>query len=374
MRNRRELPPVGSQQRHSAWQHLLQIAGTVAIVAFHTQAPLSQAGWVAVELFFVLAGMHMTPALNRGTAVVTYARYRVIRIFPEVALVWTATLIWVFLAGGTDGMLWFLVTAPFQLQNITPLFFNYQLPQDAIFGPIWFLGALFQIQLLVCIFKRPLKSFKPSLIITTTLLLGIVSRLLFGVISGHPITLEGKHAGILYCMPFCHLEAVVLGVLINNGKLPELGRKMPLIVGLVLIFGFLNYRLSSDKIHAASLGYEFPLRINLSYLWGYPALAFAAASLCAQDSKRAYEIFGSTSPLWLTNRISEIAALTYGVYCFHGLFISTSLNAIGLLDPSKASHVLLFAFTFMEALLLAWLFARLKERIFSCGDVKIRTV
>lgn len=349
---------------HSTWQDLLQILGACAIVAFHTQAPLAQAGWAAVELFFVMAGMRMGGALKREQSLAAYTLARTQRLFPEVCAVWIVVLLLVVCGRGTDGMKWFLGTAPFHLQNLTPLFFRYDLPKDAVFGPLWFVGVLMQLQVLLFLFKKPLGRMSPGWILAAALAAGIVLRAVFThAYEGGFRSLEGSHAGILYCMPFCHLEALVLGFLMQRGAFPRIGRCLPLSAGLVVALGLLNMRFSSGQLGLSGLGYEFPLRTNFSQLWGYPVLAFFAAGLCAKDSPLARAVDRRELPAWVIRGISTMAALTYGVYCFHGLIIGTGLNAASWFGGSVMHRTALFGITLIEAIAFASAFRGFQQWI-----------
>jgi hypothetical protein len=46
----------------SSHLNLLQMGGAFSIVAFHIEIPFSGVGWIAVELFFVIAGINMAAA------------------------------------------------------------------------------------------------------------------------------------------------------------------------------------------------------------------------------------------------------------------------------------------------------------------------
>jgi surface polysaccharide O-acyltransferase-like enzyme len=354
--------PLSRHQGHvSIWQYLLQIAGAVIIVAFHTEAPFSQAGWVAVELFFVMAGMHMASALRRDQSILSYAGSRIRRLLPEVAVIWAVTLAIVLTGHGTRGMFWFLGSAPLQLQNITPLFFRFELPRDAVFGPLWFVAALFQLQVLMFAIRHRLGSIKPGHWIAAALAVGMGSRLLFAILSGHPRTMDGGHAGILYCMPFCHLEAMVLGVLLGRGDLPKMGRKLPYLLAIVLLLGLLNVWLSAGRIKLACLGFEFPMRTNFGFVWAYPALAFAFAALCAKDSCPARFFDEKEWPPVIIMILSKLATYSFGVYCFHGLIISSGLNAASSFGSSSFSKTLVFCITLAEAFAMASIFSYVRS-------------
>jgi len=311
----------------------------------------------------VMAGMHMASSMNRDIPTCTYARQRLVRLFPEVAVVWLATLAFVIAGRGTAGMHWFLGTAPFQLQNLTPLFFQYNLPRDAVFGPLWFLGSLFQLQVVLHALRKRIGTANPVWIIAIALILGVSGRLLFAIWRGHARELDGTSSGILYCMPFCHLEAIVLGVVLGRGGFPGLGRLLPWCVGLIAGAGLLNVWFSGGRMGIASLGFEFPPRINGSHLWAYPLLALGSGALCAKDGPLAARLDRAKLPAWIERCLSTLAPLTYGVYCFHGLIIATGINFASVLSRSSTGRTAVFAITLLEAFLCSALVSQLWRRL-----------
>lgn len=360
-------PSIAPARRHSRWQQVLQIAGAIAIVAFHVQAPFSQMGWAAVEVFFVMAGMNMASSLNRDLSVAAYARQRFVRLLPELTVVWLATLAFVIAGRGSAGMAWFLGSAPFQLQNLTPLFFKYDLPRDAVFGPLWFLGTLFQLQVIVFALRKVVSSARPLWIIAGALCVGVSARLIFALWKGHALELDGSNAGVLYCMPFCHLEAMILGVLLGRGAWPRFGRILPWGIAIAVAVGLLNVWLPGGK-GLGTLGFEFPPRIHGSHLWAYPLLAFASAILCAKDGMLAEFVEGIRIPGWIERGLANLAPLTYGVYCFHGLVIATGINGAAIFGTSLKGRIMIWVITFLEALIVAlivnrgWQWALMKSR------------
>ncbi len=331
---------------------MLQIAGAIAIVAFHVQAPFSPMGWAAVEVFFVMAGINMASSLDRDLSLGTYARQRFMRLMPELTVVWLATLAFLIAGRGSAGMAWFLGSAPFQVQNLTPLFFQYDLPRDAVFGPLWFLGSLFQLQVIVFALRRSVSSARPLWIIAAALCIGVSGRLLFALWKGHAMALGGADAGVLYCMPFCHLEAIILGVLLGRGAWPRFGSMLPWGIGLAVAAGLLGLCLPGLG-GLGRLGFEFPPRIHGSHLWAYPLLALASGILCAKDGALAAGAERIRLPGWIEGGLAKLAPLTYGVYCFHGLIIATGVNGAAMLSGSPKGRCVLLVITFLESLILS---------------------
>ncbi len=352
---------TGSLAQRSSYLSLLQIAGAFSIVAFHIGIPYSQAGWIVVELFFVMAGINMAAACGREQSTAAYAWSRVSRLFPEVCAVWCVTGLFVILGGGTAGMLWFIGTAPLFLQNLTLPVFEYSFPRDWVFTSLWFIATLLQLQVLVFATKRwwLLRAKPVSLIIAFTGF-GLSFRLLFALLfGGNPRTLPDFGADALYCLPFSHVEAIILGLMMGRGALPGIGRLLPVFGGLALLTGALNVWLSHGLVNPRSLGFEFPLRLNYIHVWGYSILAFAAASLCARNGPMAVAIERTKRPPWLDQGLARLASLTYGVYVFHGIIMTTGVNGSQWLSREHAPvlRLLLFAITIIESFFLAWVFA-----------------
>lgn len=346
--------------QRSSYLSLLQIAGALSIVAFHIGIPFSGAGWIAVELFFVIAGINMTAALDRDQSVASYAWSRVRRLCPELCMVWSFAVVLVISGGGTAGMLWFTGTGPFFLQNLTLPLFDYSFPRDWVFGPLWFIGALLQLQVLLFASKRMWLRAKPMSVIVAFVCFGLSFRLLFAwLVSVHPQTLSGAKADALYCLPFSHVEAIVLGLMIGRGALPAIGRLLPIFGALILSLGALNVWLSHGLVSWRCAGFDFPLRLNYIHVWGYTVLAFAAASLSVKSGPLAVAIESIKRPLQVDKAVERLASLTFGVYLFHGIIMATGVNGSAWLERDHAPvlRLVLFAITMMESFLLAWGFA-----------------
>jgi len=307
-----------------------------------------------------MAGINMASAFDGKQSVAGYARSRVRRLFPELGVVWCVAVLFVILGAGTAGLWWFIGTAPFFLHNLSLPFFNYSLPQDWVFAPLWFVGTLLQLQVLLFASKRFWFAAKPASIIIAAVCIGLSYRLLFGwLLAAHPRNLLSSSADALYCLPFCHAEAITLGLMLGRGALPGIGRWLPVFVVVALGLGALNVWLSPGLVSVRSLGFEFPLRTNYIYVWGYLVLAFVAASVCAKNGPLAVAFERMKRPPWLDHGLARLGALTYGVYVFHGIIMATGLNGSGWLSREHAPYLrlLLFAITIIESLLLAWIFA-----------------
>jgi peptidoglycan/LPS O-acetylase OafA/YrhL len=336
------------------------MGGAFSIVAFHIEIPFSGVGWIAVELFFVIAGINMAAACNREQSIAAYAWSRARRLFPELCAVWCSSALLVLLGFGTVGMLWFVGSAPFFLQNVTLPFFDYSMPRDYVFGPLWFVGALLQLQVLLFASKRLWLRAKPASVIAACFCFGLSSRLLFALFLGDSArTLPNSYANVLYCLPIAHVESIVLGVMMGRGAWSGLGRWLPVFGALALVLGTWNAWWSQDLAEPRTLGFGFPLRLHYIHIWGYSILALCAASLCAKRGAMAGALERIRHLPWLEKRLAQLAPLTYGVYAFHGLTMATGINGWRWLsrDHAPALRLLLFAITLAESFLLAWGFA-----------------
>lgn len=344
---------------------MLQVAGACAVIAFHVEAPGAGLGWAAVELFFVMAGMHMSLPQPGASSVARYLGKRYLRLVPEVAAVWLAVLVICVSGHGTAGMKWFILSAPAFLQNLTLPFFDYTMPADAIFGPLWFAAALMQLQCLFALIGRFLDRLHPAAVLAAAIGIGAGMRFLFPLILGGSVgNLDGAAAGMLYCMPFCHLEAMVLGILIKRGAFPQLGRATVPAFGLVILAGWANLHFGKASGDWKTLGYVFPLRENFSHVWGYPLLSLAAASLCSPHNPIESFFSRHVSEGTIFRLISALAAASYGAYCFHGAILSFGWNLSRQLGHSPGARLAVLAMTLIEVFLLAAAFNLIRKRFF----------
>ena len=348
------------------WRHLslLQIAGALSVIGFHVGIPYSQSGWIAVELFFVVAGMNMARALDDDQSIWSYALSRAKRFWPEVSLIWWAAVVLVASGLGSPGMLWFMVACPVFQQNLTLPFFEYTFPRDFVFGPLWFVGALLQIQILIFALRNVLLRTRPEITVLISVIAGTLSRFFVAALFGQSRgDLGSREAVALYCLPLTHVEAIMIGLLMGRGCLRGMGRFLLLFCALAVAFGAMNVVLSHGAVSSRSLGFELPLRLNYMHVWGYALLAFAAASLCSPTGPLAVAVEAVKLPRWAEHILSRLSSLTYGAYAFHGIIIATGLNASLFLERPHAPvlRLILFSITVLESFFLAWVFDLMKQ-------------
>jgi hypothetical protein len=308
--------------QRSRYFNLLQICGTLTVLAFHAGVQHVSWGWIAVPLFFALAGEHMVPAVARSGPVFEYARSRVRRLAFPIAIVWCLVAAMALLGRDSPGAHWFLISSPLFLQNLTLFFFEYQFPADWIFGPLWFLGALLQLQLLVFAFRKVLVRYPPSAVIGAVLVIGIAFRCLTGILLGGTAReVDGRAGDLLYVLPLTHIEAITLGFLVGRGALVDLGRYLWIVAAMAFGGVLLGRGLSGLDFPIESLGFDFPFRVNYMHVWGYSVLAFACASLCSLHNPVAAHVQRMVVPSWLDAGLLKTASLTYGAYVFHGALL-----------------------------------------------------
>lgn len=313
-----------SVTRHSRYVSLLQVCGTLAVMAFHMGV---RGGWLwtAVVLFFALAGVNMAGTVEGSATVSEYGRSRLTRMAMPLVVVWSLVALMALAGTGTRGAAWFLMSSPVFMQNFTLRFFEYQFPQDWIFGPLWFLGALMQLQLLVFACRKVLVRSRPWLVVGTVVILGTAFRWLTAIsLEGSGREMDIRSGIILYCLPFTHIEAITLGFLVGRGALASLGRALPIVAILTIGTGLLSAILAMPHEPLDTLGFGFPLHANYRHVWGYGVLAFAAAALCSPANPVAVRVRSMTVPLWLESGLTRIASLTYGAYVFHGAVLAST--------------------------------------------------
>jgi surface polysaccharide O-acyltransferase-like enzyme len=334
---------------------LLQVAGLIAIVTFHIGPPGTAFGWTAVELFFALAGFNMARGLERSESVTSVGSSRIRRMAPDLIFVWCVIAVMWVSGVRTAGTAWFLVSSPLFLQNFTLPFFHYS-PIDVVFGPLWFVGALLQVQLLLFVFRRVVVTARPIVVICGAIAVGMASRWLtaiaFGARGG---ALDPWLADALYCLPLSHIEPVVLGVLVGRGSLDGLGRRLGPLIALTTSAGMGIAALSRSEISFGSFGLQFPLHTSYSYVWMYSLLALVAAALCSPQNPVALWVRSLRVPHWADVSLSRLSELSFGAYVFHGAVLAGGLSLQPWLKARgiHPASPIVIVMTLVESLLLA---------------------
>jgi hypothetical protein len=347
----------------SRWQTLLGIVCAMAVVGFHTGLPGTGLGWAAVEVFFVMAGMRMVSDIRRGTPLPAYLGSRARRLGFEIAVVWMVSITVLLCGTVTPGLLWFAGTAPLFLQNVSVAFFAYEMPIDAIFGPLWFTGALVQMQLAALWLSRAKPGISPLVLVSAAFVAGCGSRALFSLACGSPMDISGQHATVLYCMPFCHPEALALGIAMGGARGIRPVARLPMLAGLLFVIASLVAHSGIGAGMRWLPEFVFPLRENASAVWGYPVLALAAAGICGAQSTMDGILGRIRIPEAADRLIGFVSAHTYGIYCFHGMVIASGLFRRLPGVDGQLGRVLAFCFTFALSLAISVVVRRAANRM-----------
>jgi len=335
---------------------ILSILGTTAIIGFHCGIRQFAAGWMAVVLFFVLAAMRMAAAIERDEQTLQYGWRRLRRFAPEFLCVYVVSLL-LLAFWPSAGLGWFAMTGPMFLHNWTRFFFEPAF-QDLVFGPSWFLGALMQLQLL-CLALRPLlRRLSSTALFSSAIAVGLVTRLAIAAVVGMDngeITVSLAEA--IYWTPFAHVDSIAAGYIVGRGDWRSLGRWAPAAVGAAAILGAVNLALDAT-LPIWSMGYPLGLARHFEFLWGYPILAVAAASIASPSNPLRQWVDGAPHLALIDRMVEFLACLPFGVYLFHGAWIVLAIQAFGM-----GLGRMLFVVATAGSVLSAWLFRIVHTRL-----------
>jgi len=240
-----------------------------------------------------------------------------------MAAVWGITLV-LFLGGlRTKGVGLFLLSAPIFCQNFIEPYFKATPQSDGLFMlALWFVAALFQIQVILFMARNLFSRFRPLAIVCGTVAAGVLFR--FGVAAfagGVARNISFSTADAIYRMPLTHLEGAVIGFIMGRGLLPRFGRFFPAFAAIAGATGIANLASSHGAMVPSTLGFPATMGFNYQYLWGYPLVAVTVASFLAPDGNIARAVERLKVTARIDNMISKLASLTYGSYVFHGLVL-----------------------------------------------------
>ncbi len=350
----------GSSRLPGRYLELLSILGTVAVIGFHCQVQEFRAGWIAVVFFFVLAGVRMAPAIDRDERAFSYGLRRLQRLAPEFLCVYLVALCWLVWKPSL-GLKLFAATGIVFAHNWTRAYFDFSY-QDWLFIPLWFVGALVQLQVLAMVFRRWLRQLSAGALFTAAVMVGVASRLSISlVIGGNDGNIPVRLADTIYWTPFAHIEALIGGFLLGRGEWRSLGRGMPLIVAFAAILGAANLYVSG--LPPMTLGYPVGLPQNYEFLWGYPVLAVVAMSCVSQTNFLRYWVDRMVLPGSVDQLVVHAAQLTYGAYIFHGVWLVVGQWALERLRIGWAHGYVLFLITIMGGVFSAWFFEMARDRL-----------
>ena len=307
---------------------LLQIIGFLAVVTFHAEVPGMAHGWIAVELFFALAGYNMARMLQQRSTFKAYlaARYR--RLAPPLLLLAPAVVL--LIAVGSESALTFALSAPLQLHNVLRVTMSDWRPTDMAWVPSWFLAALFQLQLLVFLVRGVLTHGHVLVVLAATAGLGLSFRLGLGtVLQGAGGVLTFAEADALYWAPLTHVEAIVGGVQVGLGRLQvSAGRSRLTFVGLGVLVALGVIALAVPLV--SRQGPMFPLgQAGIGeHVWGYLVLAAAAIVLIDKRHALARWVLSWQLQPRIDAAIDSLSRLTFLGYVLHGCVLVLLTRAL----------------------------------------------
>jgi hypothetical protein len=345
---------------------LLQIYGTLCVLGYHCHIRGVAFSGV-IELFFVIAGFNMAASMERYDNVRSFVLGRVRRLLPEVGVIWYASLI-CFIVGcqrWENGL--FLSSAPFFLQNYIESFFDTSMSINYLFlFPMWFVAALMQLQVLVFIFRRHLLFANVGVVLGVSLTLtGLAQALTAMVLGGLYRNLDYMTADLIYRLPFTHLTAMIIGIMLGLGRLKGFTSYFPAIAFLWLGAGLINMHAMNSILPLSSFGYPALMSFNYQYLWGYPLSALFMASFVARSNWFEVTLSKIKMPVGLEKWLHQLALLTYATYVFHGLTLTAGENGLRRAGWPINSFGRFVFFLLIAAVtfFLAWLFQILRRRV-----------
>jgi peptidoglycan/LPS O-acetylase OafA/YrhL len=350
--------------KRSRFLSLLQIGAILLIVAAHSGVRGTQVGQVAVELFFVIAGLNMARYVDRYQTLASFLWSRVQRLIPEILVVWCVTLFAFLLGMGNVGVGVFLITILLFLENFAEPYLRLMPGVDWVFlAALWFVAALLQLQVLLFLLRKAFTRFRPLTLVCVTMFIGIAFRALVAALHGG-ITrnLEYSSSDAIYRMAVSHISPIALGFMLGRGLLPKIGRWLPVIAAITAAIGAVNL-FAEPRIAISSFGFPIEMTFNYQYLWGYPVVALFLTSLCASNSCVATIIERVEVPRSVDHLVDRLARLTYGVYIFHGLFLAIVGYGLWSYGISKTSsiRIVLFVASGSMAFFTAWSFQQCRK-------------
>ena len=355
------LPAFGSFpiSKRSRFLNLLQIGGILLIIGAHTGVRGTGVATIALEMFFVMAGLNMARYIDRHNTLSSFVWSRARRLAPEISVVWCITLI-AFLLGLRSGTEVFLITTPLFLENFAEPYLRPIPGVNFVFlAALWFVPALLQLQVIVFLVRKAVTHHRPLLIVLATVSIELIFRALVAALHGGiNRDLAYPSSDGIYRMAITHALPFVLGFMLGCGSLPRMGRWFPVLAAITAAMGILNYVLAPPhSFGITTWGYPVGMPFNYQYLWGYPLVALLCAALCAPDGRTSSLVERLEIPQRLDNFSDRLARLTYGVYVFHCLFLAALEYALWFHGISEGAYmrVMLFVVITSASFGSAWL-------------------
>lgn len=293
---------------------------------------LFPAGWVGVQIFFVLSGYLITSILlkDKDRALGAYLKRfywrRSLRIFPLYFIFLIATAV-IFVAIGYPGS--FARDWPFLATYTT----NFGRLRDVDIGAqsihLWSLAVEEQFYLVwpLAVYFLPATAFK-RLIVGLLLFCPLARFLMYFIFQGQDHDWIGRN---IYCLPISQFDAFAAGAAIALWKLSEIKyslRWLGAAATLTAICGaavLAHQHIAFKSANKWSLGYEMYLLPDFGFVWGYSLLNLLSATviIVALQSRSFLSAALEFDPL------ARMGTISYGVYIYH-LPLLLALTLIGL--------------------------------------------
>jgi peptidoglycan/LPS O-acetylase OafA/YrhL len=291
---------------------------------YHQQ--ILEAGWVGVQIFFVLSGFLISRSLYRARSLriaeylTTFYGRRALRIFPlyfAMLLALAGALAVGIQLTGVRAGLPFAATYTYNFWQASPSF-----EHSKFIAHFWSLSVEEQFYLVwpFVMFFCPERRLRPLLL--AIIAAGPVIRLAtFGVLSLPDVhSLADKHVA-LYVLTPSHIDAFAVGAYVSLYPLGGMPKLLYTMLATCVVSGLAVVALSAADagVGAAasgatwgSLGYPLGLSSGYAFIWGYSLLNISTALLidCLVHKKCAPWLFDNGA-------LRYIGKISYGLYLLH---------------------------------------------------------
>lgn len=354
------------------------------VMLFHFQ--LFDAGWIGVQIFFVLSGFLITRILldEKHQSLNFYLKRfywrRSLRIFPlyfTYLLLVSTVFLFVSMPETTTGMLPYLYTYTFNFTRLSA-----EWAHSPLFTHFWSLSVEEQFYLVwpLLVFLLSDKWLKRALIIIIAS--GPLCRYLLGEwLIGSDLTDEAAGEAI-YWFTLSHFDAFAIGGAITLFRLPERivypGRLLIATLAATALVGGVNWYLLAQQglgQNFHNFGFGVGVIQNYQHVWSYTLLNFCFAAfiislITSNTLSRIYPMRIFEHPV-----LVSIGRVSYGMYVFHWAVMAIFLKVMA---PIVGKGWFSFSLYFGLVWFISWLsfqqyekrFLQLKDRFYSTRQPK----